>query len=63
MILLIVFSITGSFKSLKAYEKNSIIKRKPRVIMTSDFPPIGVVKEGDVPDTQKSDPEDPTQPG
>lgn len=31
--------------------------------MTSDFPPIGVVKEGDVPDTQKSDPEDHTQPG
>ncbi len=29
-----------------------------RVIMSTDFPPIGVVKEGDVPNTQKSDPDD-----
>ncbi len=33
-------------------------KERLRVIMTSDFPPIGVVKEGDVPNTQKSDPDD-----
>jgi len=26
--------------------------------MSSDFPPIGVVKSGDVPNTQKSDPDD-----
>ncbi|MFY0688558.1 MAG: DUF1593 domain-containing protein [Cyclobacteriaceae bacterium] len=31
---------------------------KPRVIMMSDFPPIGVVKGGDVPLNQKSDPDD-----
>ncbi|MEQ8683312.1 MAG: DUF1593 domain-containing protein, partial [Cyclobacteriaceae bacterium] len=31
---------------------------KLRVIMTSDFPPIGVVKGGDVPNTMKSDPDD-----
>jgi len=32
---------------------------KLRVIMSTDFPPIGVVKGGDeVPDTQKSDPDD-----
>lgn len=29
-----------------------------RVIMSSDFPPIGVVKGGDVPNDQKSDPDD-----
>ncbi|TWT35242.1 hypothetical protein KOR34_01300 [Posidoniimonas corsicana] len=29
-----------------------------RVIMTSDFPPIGVVKSGNVPNNQKSDPDD-----
>jgi Protein of unknown function (DUF1593) len=32
--------------------------KKMRVIMTSDFPPIGVVKSGYVPDNQKSDPDD-----
>ncbi|MBK6281465.1 MAG: hypothetical protein IPF54_01285 [Draconibacterium sp.] len=26
--------------------------------MTTDFPPIGVVKDGDVPNTMKSDPDD-----
>lgn len=29
-----------------------------RVIMTTDFPPIGVVKSGNVPNTMKSDPDD-----
>ncbi len=29
-----------------------------RVIMSSDFPPIGVVKGGDAPNTMKSDPDD-----
>ncbi len=33
-------------------------KTKFRVMMTSDFPPIGVVKSGDVPLNQKSDPDD-----
>ena len=32
--------------------------RRLRVIMTTDFPPIGVVKSGDVPNTMKSDPDD-----
>ena len=31
---------------------------KLRVIMTTDFPPIGVVKGGNVPDNLKSDPDD-----
>jgi hypothetical protein len=38
---------------------NQPAEEKFRVIMTSDFPPIGVVKGGDdVPNTQKSDPDD-----
>lgn len=32
--------------------------QKPRVVMMSDFPPIGVVKGGNVPNTMKSDPDD-----
>ena len=32
--------------------------KRLRVIMTSDFPPIGVVKGGNVPNTMKSDPDD-----
>jgi hypothetical protein len=46
---------------LDAYSQAAV--KKPdrkilRVIMSTDFPPIGVVKSGDVPDTQKSDPDD-----
>lgn len=32
--------------------------KRLRVIMTTDFPPIGVVKGGNVPNDQKSDPDD-----
>ena len=32
--------------------------KRLRVIITSDFPPIGVVKGGNVPNTMKSDPDD-----
>lgn len=43
----------------KDLEKTSERKQRFRLIITSDFPPIGVVKSGDdVPDTQKSDPDD-----
>ncbi|MCS7468627.1 DUF1593 domain-containing protein [Stieleria sp. ICT_E10.1] len=31
---------------------------RPRIIVMSDFPPIGVVKGGNVPNTMKSDPDD-----
>lgn len=59
LILLIVLSITVPFKTLKANKKDSNRKEKLRVIMTTDFPPIGVVKEGDdVPNEMKSDPDD-----
>jgi hypothetical protein len=32
--------------------------KRLRVVVTTDFPPIGVVKAGNVPDDQKSDPDD-----
>lgn len=58
-ILLTILSLSMPFQSLLAIEKPSETKGKLRVIMTSDFPPIGVVKGGDdVPNTQKSDPDD-----
>lgn len=43
--------------SLVAAETDKSSKRL-RVIMMSDFPPIGVVKGGNVPNTMKSDPDD-----
>jgi len=59
LILLMGFFFLMPFKSLVATCKPSDTKEKLRVIMTSDFPPIGVVKGGDdVPNTQKSDPDD-----
>ncbi len=59
LILLTVFSLSMPFQSLLAIEKPEGKKEKLRVIMTSDFPPIGVVKGGDdVPNTRKSDPDD-----
>jgi len=39
-------------------QKSSQSPKRLRVIMMSDFPPIGVVKGGNVPNTQKSDPDD-----
>lgn len=58
-ILLTVFSIIPPCKSLLANEKDSTKKEKLRVIITSDFPPVGVVKGGIfVPRNQKSDPDD-----
>lgn len=55
----IIFSIIASCRSTLANERNLLNGEKYRVIIMSDFPPIGVVKSGDdVPDTQKSDPDD-----
>jgi len=75
IISIIVFTIVVASKSIwagkiadaeectesttKDREKTSKQKEKLRVIITSDFPPIGVVKSGDnIPNTQKSDPDD-----
>ena len=37
---------------------NPVQQQRLRVVVTTDFPPIGVVKEGNVPNDQKSDPDD-----
>ncbi|MBN1559578.1 DUF1593 domain-containing protein [candidate division KSB1 bacterium] len=52
----IQFSSFGS--QLVARTKIGADATRLRVIMSSDFPPIGVVKGGDVPNDQKSDPDD-----
>lgn len=55
-ILIIVVASLEFFQSANAQTSS---KEKLRVMMTSDFPPIGVVKGGDdVPNTMKSDPDD-----
>ena len=41
----------------KAHTSQPIANRL-RVVMMTDFPPIGVVKAGNVPNDQKSDPDD-----
>ncbi len=57
MIIALTFQFSGIFTELKA-DTNAETTRL-RVIMSSDFPPIGVVKGGDdVPNTMKSDPDD-----
>lgn len=42
----------------KTVQNSSEPRQKLRVIVTTDFPPIGVVKAGDVPNDHKSDPDD-----
>ncbi len=39
-------------------QEKPVVGKRLRVIMSSDFPPIGVVKGGDAPNTKKSDPDD-----
>ena len=51
----IVFSGFSSHAAEACVEPS---RQRLRVIMSADFPPIGVVKEGDVPNTMKSDPDD-----
>ena len=56
-IIALTLQCSGVFTELNA-DTNTETKRL-RVIMSSDFPPIGVVKGGDdVPNTMKSDPDD-----
>ena len=58
LVLLTAVTLSTGFNTVQAkYESGPTIGRL-RVIMSTDFPPIGVVKEGDVPNTQKSDPDD-----
>jgi hypothetical protein len=59
VLFLLAISIAIPYKTLKSNAEKLTGKEKLRVIMTTDFPPIGVVKEGDnVPNTMKSDPDD-----
>jgi len=58
LVLLTAVTLSMDFNTVQAkYESGPTIGRL-RVIMSTDFPPIGVVKEGNVPNTQKSDPDD-----
>ncbi|WP_231744251.1 nucleoside hydrolase-like domain-containing protein [Stieleria neptunia] len=45
-------------KQPKEQKTSSKPFKRLRVVMTTDFPPIGVVKGGNVPNDQKSDPDD-----
>ena len=61
IVLLLLFGMQSlqSFGADKpAPQSDDAKKKKLRVVMTTDFPPIGVVKEGKVPNDQKSDPDD-----
>ncbi len=48
----------AAFSSPAADGRADVQSKRLRVIMMSDFPPVGVVKGGDVPDNMKSDPDD-----
>ncbi len=49
---------SASEKPAATAQKPRATGRRLRVVMSTDFPPIGVVKGGNVPNTQKSDPDD-----
>ena len=56
LFLILIIDCTVTLKSVKA---DNPANKKLRVMITTDFPPIGVVKSGDnVPNTMKSDPDD-----
>ena len=57
--LLLPMAIAFSAASYAAEDSESDAKTKRlRVVMSTDFPPIGVVKGGNVPNDRKSDPDD-----
>jgi len=58
LVFLTAVTLSTGFNAVQAKYKSRPTTGKLRVVMSSDFPPIGVVKEGDVPNTQKSDPDD-----
>ena len=55
IILCVLFLLSNPGANTEEHQNNN---KRFRVIMSSDFPPIGVVKSGDVPNTMKSDPDD-----
>ena len=60
VIILLLFAVIAFAQKANMEHKKSEqhSTNRLRVIMTSDFPPIGVVKDGNVPNDQKSDPDD-----
>ncbi|MBN1996246.1 DUF1593 domain-containing protein [candidate division KSB1 bacterium] len=58
IIIALTFQFAGISTELKADTNTHTEAKRLRVIMSSDFPPIGVVKGGNVPNDQKSDPDD-----
>ena len=60
VIILLLFSTIpfAQEENMERKENEHHPTNKLRVIMTSDFPPIGVVKSGDLPNDRKSDPDD-----
>ena len=56
--MLLAFVLAASPTSADEPASKESNSKRLRVIVTSDFPPIGVVKGGNVPNTMKSDPDD-----
>lgn len=56
-ILIIITAVAALIHSSNLFAEESSEKRL-RVVVTTDFPPIGVVKAGNVPNEMKSDPDD-----
>jgi len=55
---LLVFPSGGRSAAQEQPQQGPPTAKRLRVVMSTDFPPIGVVKGGTVPNTQKSDPDD-----
>ena len=54
-IIALTIQFPGAGSELEAGINTNSDTTRLRVIMSSDFPPIGVVKSGNVPNDQKSD--------
>jgi hypothetical protein len=57
-LVLIAVALSADSNAIQAKTELGYKDNRLRVIMSSDFPPIGVVKGGNVPNTMKSDPDD-----
>ena len=58
LVLLTAVALSAGSNAAAAKAESRPTDGRLRVIMSSDFPPIGVVKGGNVPNTMKSDPDD-----
>lgn len=57
-VLLTAVALSAGSNAVQAKQESGPTIGRLRVVMSTDFPPIGVVKSGDAPNTQKSDPDD-----